>query len=282
MLVAASCGQLAMDQVQAMIAQEHSPNLYWALGDVPSPLANVRGIMQMERAGAYFSIPQLKDARAGKLTAEQWRAVFNTMMEIRSGTRAHSYGEPGGAAELNAALVAVKEYPAAKRFLLDHQFEMKDVEAMSVSQVLGLYQVGEFEYWTQELDKCLTLPYWQALPLLGRIEEEMRRVAANNPSSLIGNFAPTIKSSFTNLAKADRRIAMLRTVEAIRAYAAAHGGQAPARLEDLRDTPAPLDPMTGQNFKYQNDGERVTIEGPTIASAGPAPTGIRMVLRLSK
>ncbi len=280
LLVAASCGQLAIDQVQTMMALEHSPNLYWALGDVPSPLANVRGIMQMERAGAYFSIPQLKDARAGKLTAEQWRAALNTMTEIRGGL--HSYGQPGGAAQLNAMLVAVKEYPAAKQYLLEQKFSSSQIEAMSATQVLGLYHVGEFEYWTQELDKSLTLPYWQALPLISRTEEQMRQRTSDSPWSLLGTFAPEIKTSLTNLARADRRIALLRTVEAVRAYAAEHDGQVPARLEDLRDTPAPLDPMTGQKFKYQTDGQLVTIEGPAMGTVGPEPTGIRIILTVSK
>jgi len=68
----------------------------------------------------------------------------------------------------------------------------------------------------------------------------------------------------------------------VRGYAAVHEGQVPARLEDLGDTPAPVDPMTGQKFKYQTDGQLVTIEGPAIGGAGPAPTGIRVVLTVSK
>jgi len=202
------------------------------------------------------------------------------MAEIRG--ELHSYGQPGGAAQLNAMLVAVKEYPAAKQYLLQQKFTSEQLDAMSVTQVLGLYHVAEFEYWTQELDRCLTLPYWQALPLLGKTEAQMRTVTSDSPWSLLGTFAPTIKTSLTNLAKADRRIALLRTVEAVRGYAAAHDGQVPAQLEDLRDTPAPLDPMTGQKFKYQTEGQLVTIEGPAIGGAGPAPTGIRVVLTVSK
>ena len=77
-----------------------------------------------------------------------------------------------------------------------------------------------------------------------------------------------------------RQPASSRTVEAIRAYAASHGGQTPARLDELIETPAPLDPMTGQPFVYAKDGDEVTIEGPNIDLAGSTQTGIRITLKV--
>jgi hypothetical protein len=282
LLVAASCAQFSLDQVQVLIAQEHAPNLYWALGDIPSPLANAREIMQMERAGAYFSIPQLKDARSGKMTAEQWRTALLTMTEIRNSTGLHVYGQPSSVVQVSAALMAIKEFPIARQYLFDQKIAPHDVEAMSPSQVLGLYHVGEFEHWTQELDRCLTLPYWQALPLLSRTEDQLRQLKTDNPWSLISVFVPELKTPLTNLARAERRIAMLRTVEAIRAYAASHDGQAPDSLSDLHDAPASIDPMTGKAFVYRKDGDQVTIQGPAIELAAPSSTAIRITLKIVK
>jgi hypothetical protein len=280
-LVAASCEQLSLAQMQDLIAQDHSPNLYWALGDLPSSLVNARGTLKMERAGAYFSMPQLKDARAGKITPEQWRATFGTMTEIRN-NGLHSYGESEGTTQVMAALFAVKEYPIARRYLLDQNMSEKEIDAMSVSQALGLYRVGQFEFWSQELDKCLTLPFWQGFPLLVRAEDQMRRGRDSSPWNLPAQFIPAFKTAYANLARTDRRIALLRTVEAIRAYAAGHDGQPPARLADLNETPAPLDPMTGHEFKYQAQGDDVMIEAPAIDLAAPDPTGIRITLKIVK
>lgn len=279
LLVAASCAQLSLSQIQDLIAQEHSPNLYWALGDLPSPLLNARPIIKMERAGAYFSIPQLKDARAGKLTPDQWRQAFGTMAEIRN-SGLHSYGQSESSTQVMVALLAVKEYPIARQYLLDQNVPAREVEAMNVAQVLGLYHVNQFEFWTQEIDKCLTLPFWQGFPLLVRAEDQMQRAASNSPWSLIKLFIPALKTAYANLARTDRRIALFRTVEAIRAYAASHNGQPPARLEDLTDMPAPLDPMTGQPFIYKVQGDEASIEGPTIDLAAPDPTGIRITLKI--
>ena len=57
----------------------------------------------------------------------------------------------------------------------------------------------------------------------------------------------------------DRRIAMLRTIEALRIYAAAHGGQLPDSLDEVNDVPVPLDPGTGKPFEYHRDGATATL-----------------------
>jgi hypothetical protein len=281
LLVAASVGELALRQIPDVIGRQNSPNLYWALGDLPSPFLDVRGAMKMERAGAYFTVPQLKEARGGgRLTAEQWREAVRAMTDLRL----HSYGAQANRApeEVMLALYCVKEYPVAKQYLLERKVSAKEIDAMSASQVLGLYHVGQFERWTQEMDKCLTLPYWQGIGVLNRTEAQMRGAMSASPWSLLGVFAPNIKQPYTNVARIDRQIALWRCVEAVRAYAAGHDGNAPARLEEVVETPAPLDPMTGKAFVYEANGGRVRIEGPTVEAALPLRTGMRVVLTISR
>jgi hypothetical protein len=275
LMVASSVGDLALRQVQELIAQGNAPNLYWALGDLPAPLLDVRAAMKMERASAYFSIPQIKEARAGRLTADQWSQALRAMNDIRGSL--HSYGTTAPPEQVMLAMISVKEYPLAKRYLLDHKIPAKDVEAMSVAQAIGLYQVGQFEYWTQELDKGLTLPYWQGIGVISTAETNMRRAVQRNPWSLIGVLGPGTRQAYVTLAKVDRRVALLRTVEAIRAYAAANEGRTPGRLQDITDTPAPVDPLTGWPFVYQVQGEDITVEGPAIDAADP---GIRIIMKI--
>jgi hypothetical protein len=279
LLVAEGIDLLALKQVQELIAQEHSPNLYWALGDLPQPLLNLRSAANMERASAYFTLPQLKDARNGKLTASQWREALETMSQVRGDMGLHSFG--GGRPEqFMLALLSVKEYPQAKQYLIDHNTPAPQVEAMDAAQVIGLHQVAQFEHYSQELDKGLTLPYWQGLKIIDSAENQVHQIISSNPWSLVGIFNPGIKQACTTVASGDRRVALWRTVEAIRAYAAAHDGKPPARLQDLKQTPAPLDPMTGQPFAYKVQNDHVTIEAPAIELAAPASTGVRIVLTI--
>jgi hypothetical protein len=63
-------------------------------------------------------------------------------------------------------------------------------------------------------------------------------------------------------ARLDRRVAALRCVEALRLYAAAHGGEPPARLADVHEVPVPADPVTGQPFDYRLEGDRAVLSAP--------------------
>ena len=70
---------------------------------------------------------------------------------------------------------------------------------------------------------------------------------------------------FARRVQADRRIAALRCVEAVRFYAAGHDGKFPASFDDVKDVPVPDDPVTGKPFSYHVAGERAFL------SATPFP-----------
>ena len=54
-------------------------------------------------------------------------------------------------------------------------------------------------------------------------------------------------------------IARLRIFEALRIYAAAHDGQLPERLGDIREVPIPVNPFDDQPFTYHRDGNRAML-----------------------
>jgi hypothetical protein len=58
----------------------------------------------------------------------------------------------------------------------------------------------------------------------------------------------------------EQRFAMLRHVEALRMYAAEHGGALPTTLSAV-STPLPDDPMTGKQFAYVVVGETAHLRG---------------------
>jgi len=63
----------------------------------------------------------------------------------------------------------------------------------------------------------------------------------------------------------DSDLAILQCVEAIRAYAASHGGQLPPTLADVKDISIPKDPMCGEAFRYARTGSTAVL-----ASTAPA------------
>jgi hypothetical protein len=58
----------------------------------------------------------------------------------------------------------------------------------------------------------------------------------------------------------EQRIALLRHVEALRLYAAAHDGKLPEKLADC-PVPLPDDPFTGRPFRYHVDGATAHLRG---------------------
>jgi hypothetical protein len=75
---------------------------------------------------------------------------------------------------------------------------------------------------------------------------------------------PAIRTARGAIARADRGIAVLRVLEALRIYAASHEGTLPAGLEDIKEVPIPDDPVTGEPFVYLRDGEKALLQGPTF------------------
>ena len=58
----------------------------------------------------------------------------------------------------------------------------------------------------------------------------------------------------------DQRIGLLRCLELIRIYAAAHDGGLPDRLGDAA-LPIPIDPVIGKPFDYRRDGNKASLHG---------------------
>jgi hypothetical protein len=80
----------------------------------------------------------------------------------------------------------------------------------------------------------------------------------------------------------EQRIALLRLVEAIRMYAAAHEGKWPEKLADAK-LPLPIDPFTGKEFRYEVEGSTAHIHGGSAKSEDKNQAyGIHVVVTMKK
>ena len=68
----------------------------------------------------------------------------------------------------------------------------------------------------------------------------------------------------------EQRVAFLRHVEALRMYAADHGGKLPTKLSDLA-VPLPVDPFTGKSFAYDATSTTVRLRGGSPKSDPRTP-----------
>jgi hypothetical protein len=75
--------------------------------------------------------------------------------------------------------------------------------------------------------------------------------------------------------RAERRIALLRVIEALRFYAADHDGKLPAALDDIKEVPLPVDLVTGKPFGYKLADGKATLDAPPPAGENWSALGAR-------
>jgi hypothetical protein len=160
-------------------------------------------------------------------------------------------------------------YPRARKFLIEHGRSAENIAALPVSQVALMYGLARYAEAADDYYKLNNLPYWE---IRQRIKPIRDHIAARDKDLqfAFGRLFFNPQSIYRARARLQRRVDLLRCVEAVRLYAVAHGGALPASLEAISEVPIPVDPMTGKAFRYTRDGERAILE----ASAPPGEDGI--------
>jgi hypothetical protein len=132
---------------------------------------------------------------------------------------------------------------------------------MPFMQVALLHALLDYERRLDDFQKWQTLPYPEALAarLGGRDDSNLPAL-----TFLINQMAEA-HGAFDDRARLERRIAILRCIEAVRLYAAAHGGKLPPALADVKEAPVPLDPVSGKAFGYEVKGAMATLSAPAWA-----------------
>jgi hypothetical protein len=76
---------------------------------------------------------------------------------------------------------------------------------------------------------------------------------------------PALSNARGASVRSERRIAMLRVVEALRLHAAESGGKLPSSLDEIKAVPLPIDPVTGKPFGYKLTDGKATLDAPPPA-----------------
>ena len=183
------------------------------------------------------------------MTVAQLQKVLDRLDQLIaiSNLKGPKFGEWAAARSKDAGHVQ-----AARQRLVEYGLAGDKVKQFPALQVVMLDSQISFEMRRDDAMKAVMLPYWQAEPLLGvpKDKEEL-------PVFWQVWAAGTLRRVQARL---DQRFALLRCVEALRLYAADHGGKLPAKLADM-PVPVPDDPMTGRPFLYQLEGTTAHLRG---------------------
>lgn len=262
-LIGAAIVYSMLERVNEVITQPGAPNLSWALTALPRPLVGMREATEVERlcistvlAGQPLTNFDPTKAR----TDAEWTALLvdlhARMARINSAPSLFG-AEPVPLADLEgyrrAMLSSGREY-----------LKRRGVEAKTDDQALVLAILGLYREFLDERTTRAYLPFAEAEQMATVDEAARKREAAAGPAAVFYQLLPTTEATRKVEVALDRKVAILRVVEALRLYAARHDGQWPDRLDQIREIPIPLDPVNGMPFEYRRDGATATLTGPTI------------------
>lgn len=262
--------------VTEWIQRGDSPNLYWALTNLPQPFVGLSPAARSERMPVGQTLLD-RAYRGEELPREQWGQVVPEMIGSLQ-MISPPYKRDPTEMEAQARRTIASTYPRATQYLISAGIPKEKVDAMAPDQAVGTYFCQEARATSDELWKSWGLPYPQAQEQMLR---SWRGLGADQPplvdnplfqTSQVWRTGPAQQSDYTVpsllrwryvLSKVDRQIAMLRTIEALRDYAARHDGHPPARLDLITDLPVPPDPITGKPFDYAVTVQTVQLEALT-------------------
>jgi hypothetical protein len=248
-LVGIAIAYVAIAPLEDMLQQPGCPNLYWALTNLPHPLVPLDKGMEGERLMMQAEFPELNDK--APMSTDQIRKAIRHLDWLRS-----IEGKPdkaGVRAWLNGRLKDRAAVPAARHRLVESGVAEYRMVKFPPEQVLLLDQRLQYEVLRDDIMKLMSLPAWQCEDLVARIKWP-------NPPGLFDLLVPAVVKVRRAQCRLEQRLALLRHVEALRLYAAAHAGRLPARLADV-DVPLPDDPFTGKPFRYRLDGAAAHLRG---------------------
>ena len=131
-----------------------------------------------------------------------------------------------------------------------HGISAEAAAKADLATLYATYLVGRFQDGSDDFDKLLGLPYPVLIPQMNKLAATFHKEGLSN-FNLFALVMPSVTETVKGFAQGDRTRAALTAVEALRSYAADHGGRLPEKLADVTDTPVPDNPVTGRPFEYR-------------------------------
>lgn len=275
-LVGFAIAALTIDPLQEMVGQPGAPNLYWAFADLPKPLIDMRKGTQGERLFSVKEFALIRDDEPmSPAQLEQAVARIRELLKLVEGP-----GSPSGdvGAWIDQRAQDEGYVTAARKRLVDFGLSHERVKKFPPIQVVLLDEKRELEVRRDDIMKAMNLPYWQAEAVSGKLwikdlanqGKPKPLLGTRSRDLLFSEMVPAAGRVRRAQARIEQRLALLTCIEAIRAYAAEHGGTLPAKLDDI-GLPLPVDPFNGKPFRHRLDGATAHLQGSPPAGEEKTP-----------
>lgn len=252
-LVSLGMSRMMNDALVRLMNRPDSPNLYWALSELPPRQEILRHAFDGERlSSATSTFPNLARVKAGEeISAAQWHEVLDYIGKLAAASEGGPKWNADPIKDASPQNVAeARKFYAAIRHLSAQQSPQVDPVI-----VLGNFYLHQYEIEYDNFFSLRGLSYPISLVKAREFDASSAKLAKEQPANPFIQLMPAIDRGIWAFARVDRQLAALAAVEAIRSYAAANNHKLPQRLEDIQETPAPNNPATGKPFEYrvQND-----------------------------
>lgn len=253
---------MANNALIELIGSPNSPNLYWALAELPTPLIDLRESLQLDLI--YRLLPNLATVESENKTPEQWQAelvdTVDRILKIAYGTEQNEDFVIGA----TALAMAMASYPGAKKRLVESGLHAEAVEKLPVGQALMWDLKNQITKVSHEGESINYLSFPEAKKRIEKFDENLKRNAFR---SLGDNFAsilfPATQQVQVAQVRFERQRAALMIVEAIRMHVA-EVGSLPASLNEITIVPIPNNPATEQPFQYSIKSDTAILELPLV------------------
>jgi hypothetical protein len=272
-LVAIAIASVTIAPLEEMLEQPGCPNLYWALTNLPDPFISMNRGMEGERMLVRSELHDLDDR--SPMSADQLKKLITHIGRLLDEGPDQKKTDKTVREWLNARTKDEASVRAARRRLIEVGSSEDRLLRFPAEQVILLDERREYESRRDEFMKLMNLPSWQLEALASQIKQ------AKEPA-LFAGLVPSLHKVRRAQGRLEQRIALLRHVEALRIYAASHGGKLPQQLADS-DVPLPNDPFTGKPFRYTLDGTTAHLRGsPPAAEAKNAGYNLHYEVTIQK
>ncbi len=270
-LVAIAGAGMMRESLELLIEQPETPSLYWALAWLPEPFVDLRSAMEAESDVFLRAMPGFDQIDAPVTDTRFWSQQYlRAMMALQAASR--SWGQPEST-ELVNFLQMLAWYPQAKQILAESGMNPAEIEQMPVGKVCLLAERLDFLRNSQTLATIAAIPWWQ-------LTAEQQKATLPDSVGLTSQFLPATAQVIRAHVRMERTFNALQTIEGIRHFAATHDGRLPETLDEMTETPAPLDPVSGKPFEYRREGNTFFIDGPALEPH--VPFGYEVHLRKQK
>ncbi len=278
LLVGLALESIVLERVEEWITRPGSPNLYWGLTSLPHPLINPKPALDGEALFTETLFPGIRELERERLAPDRAARIVEDFFKRASGMPLepeNPNSELGSTLQkLGVAGYVALHLASAKAELAARGRLAKDIDAMPPAQAVFLNSLERFQDLRDDQSKWFGQPYYLGQPALKALEERRKKLQKEHATdpvfTLFALLLPAGDKVYFATVRVDRKLAALRTLEAIRMHVAATG-KLPAKLADIVAVPVPIDPMTGKSFDYAPSGESFALVAPPPAGETPNP-----------